>query len=343
MNLYTKDGWINYDIIKADKTPFILMLGGRGIGKTYAVLKDIVETDKRFLYMRRKKDTIDKLKLPMLNPFNELNNDTGKPIIIDSFGNGLAGFYHAELIDEVLKPVGEQVGIAVSLASFATLRGISGALFDLVVYDEAIPEKAERPFKGEEEAFLNAVESLNRNRELTGKSPLKFLILSNSNDLNAPILRALNCVGDLDKMIRTGKNHVVIHDGALSIYRYLDSPISAKKKQTALYKIANNEEFEAMALSNKFSPSNYENVEPRPLAEFNPLVSIGGITVYEHKSRPEYYVIPGHKAREVYTTYKQSLVSFRRNYFYLKTAYFSRIVYFSTAPAKIEFERVLDV
>ena len=341
MNLYTVDGWINYEIIKNDNAPFIVMLGGRGIGKTYAVLKDIAETNKKFLYMRRKKDTIDKLKMPMLNPFNALNNDGVCNVVTASLGGGIMGFYNAATNEE--KSQGDIIGMGVALATFATLRGVDGSIFDIVLYDEAIPEKTERPIKGEEEGFLNCVESLNRNREICGKPPLKFMILSNSNDLNAPILRALNCVDALDKMIRSGKNHILLHDGNLSIYRYLDSPISKKKKQTSLYKIAANEEFEQMALQNAFSPSNYENVVSRPLAEFKPLVSIGNITIFEHKAHAEYYVVRGIKSEKQFTFYKQSLTAFRREYWFLKTAYYNRIVFYATAPAKIEFEKAVEV
>jgi hypothetical protein len=95
-----------------------------------------------------------------------------------------------------------------------------------------------------------------------------------------------------------------------------------------------------MALSNEFSASNYENVQPRNLKEYRPLVSIGNVTVYESKGDLDYYVVGGVKAEKVYTLLPNSQKAFIRKYWYLKEAMLTQRVFYATAPVKIDFEKV---
>ena len=96
-----------------------------------------------------------------------------------------------------------------------------------------------------------------------------------------------------------------------------------------------------MALDNAFSGDSYEYVEPQQLAQYTALVTIGAITVHEHKSIPGvFYVTEGAKAPQQYTDTTGGRAAFRRAYFYLYDALLDRRVRYASAPVKVEFERM---
>ena len=97
-----------------------------------------------------------------------------------------------------------------------------------------------------------------------------------------------------------------------------------------------------MALDNKFSSANYENVKSCPLREYTPLVSVGGVTVYSHINNGTFYVVEGVKSPIVYTTLPNDMKAFKRAYIYLYDALLRRELYYSSAPVKVRFERVWE-
>lgn len=338
---YTKDGWINAAAVLDDPATFCICVGGRGIGKTFGILNEVLKREMRFIYLRRTQAQIDTIKLHELNPFKAVNDVTGSDIVAGALGKYMGGFWHS---DAEGKAVGEVVGIAVALSTVSNIRGMSAETdFDIVVFDEFIPERHERPIRAEDTAFLNCMETFNRNRELQNRPPMKVVLLSNSNDLDSPILDAIGALRPLDEMIRKRQSYRQLHGGALAIYRYLDSPVSERKKNTVLYRVSNNEDFSNMALSNEFSRANYENVVRRDLKQYRPLVSIGGMTVYEHKSERQFYIVDGVKCEVSYTLYPNSIKAFMRKFWYIKEAMLLEKVKYSSAPVKIAFEKIWRV
>lgn len=346
-SLYLPSGFVDHSLWVSDPAPFILALGGRGTGKTYGALLDVAAGRYgKIVYVRRNDTQLSAAKLPELNPFKRVNADTGSNLIFSSLGKNVSGIYHGEVKDGVLSPSGAPVGIGVPLSVFSNIRGVDGMDYQTIIFDEFIKEAHERPIKNEGDAFLNMVETLNRNRELPplNQAPMKCLLLANSNDLRSPILDALGVVDVIDSMIRRGQEHKTVRDGVLSIYLYQNSPVSAAKAKSALYRVANSRDFSEMALENKFSEANYERVQSRPLREYQPLVSIGDVTVYvSNADNDRYYVVDGIKASEQYSTYPLSLRAFRADYFYLWEALLDKRLYYSSASVKIRFERVWNL
>ena len=334
---YTDDGWINAADVLDNQATFCICVGGRGIGKTFGVLKEVLDRNLKFIYLRRTQSQIDTIKLKELNPFKAVNDIAGYDIVSGALGKYMGGFWHS---DEEGKATGEVVGMAVALSTVSNIRGMSTEDYDIVIFDEFIPEHHERPIRAEETAFLNCLETFNRNRELQDRKPMKVILLSNSNDLDSPILQAIGALRPLDEMIRKRQTYRQLYDGEVAIYRYLDSPITGKKKNTVLYKVSNNDDFSSMALENEFSKSNYENVGRCDMKQYQPLVSIGGLTVYEHKSDRHYYVVDGVKSDNYYTLYPNSVAAFMRRYWYIKEAMLLMKVTYQSAPVKIAFEKI---
>ena len=343
-SLYLDSGYVNARLWFDDPAPFIVALGGRGIGKTFGALSVFAEGAAdagKLVYMRRTQAQIDACKLPELNPFKSVNYVCGTNILLTAMGKYTAGIYNGKEVDGVLRPDGEPRGIGIALSVFSNIRGVDGLGYETVIYDEFIKESHERPIKNEGDAFLNCYETLNRNREIQGRKPLKMILLSNTNDLASPVLASMGLIEVIERMQRRGKERSTAAGGAVSIYLYQDSPISAAKKSTALYKLTNaGGDFAAMALDNAFSAANYEFVEQRPIAEYTPLVSVGNVTVYRHKTQRAFYVVRGVKAEQHYSTLPLNLKAFRHDHWYLYEALLNRELRYSSAAVKIEFESV---
>ena len=341
MNLYHDNGFINTELWRADKAPFIIAMGGRGTGKTYGALKDAASgLYGKFVYVRRTDTQIQAVKIPELNPFKRVNADFGFDLMFSPLGKLVAGIYHGSEVDGVLKPSGAPVGIGIALSVFSNIRGIDGMDYQTILFDEFIKERTERPIKNESDAFLNMYETLNRNRELIGATPLKCILMANSNDLRSPILDALGLIDIIEAMMRKGQQYKNCKDGTLSIYLYQDSPVSKAKKKTALYSVANNEDFSEMALANKFSRANFESVKTMSIKDFNPLVTIGDVTVFENiRGKDLFYVVDGIKSDNIYTTLPIDLKAFKSDYFFLYEAMLDKCLFYSSASVKIRFER----
>ena len=55
-----------------------IIIGGRGIGKTYGALDYLIRNKKRFIYMRNTKTQIAESASEFGNPFKRLNKDRGQ-------------------------------------------------------------------------------------------------------------------------------------------------------------------------------------------------------------------------------------------------------------------------
>lgn len=336
--LYTAAGWINAKLLIECNEPFVVALGGRGIGKSYSILKELYDTDTPFIYMRRTQTQLDAITVPQLNPYNQIAADNNLSIITSKISKHTAGFYKGiENKDGEIVPENIPFALGVALSTFASIRSLSAERYDVLFFDEIIPERHEHPIKEEGLAFANVLESLNRNRELQNRKPLKVIMVSNSNTINSQILNAFGLLDIVDSMNRNNQYFKSV-DSLVAVFRYIDSPISEQKKNSALYRVIRNRDFSDMAINNEFSQSDYENVQSKPLQEYTPLCSFGNVTVCRHKSKQEYYVIKGIKTPEHYDSLPLSKKAFNRKYYYVYGAMLDKLVYYQSAAVKIEIE-----
>ena len=52
--IYNADGWVNWDYIVNQGAAFTMVVGARGVGKTYGLMKYNIEHDRPFIYNRRR-------------------------------------------------------------------------------------------------------------------------------------------------------------------------------------------------------------------------------------------------------------------------------------------------
>lgn len=312
--IYTEDGWINWDYITDQKIPFVSVVGPRGTGKTYGLMKWMIENKLKFLYLRRLKSQLDQCGKPEGNPFKKLNTDFGYNINPYN-SSGTVSFRYGD-------KDGELAAVGVALSVVANLRGVDYSDFQYIIFDEFIASDGERPIKNEFYAFLNFYETVNRNRELAGADPVFCYMLGNANKLNNPYFTGWHFMRTAVKMIR-GKQMVWRSpENTRMVIMLLDSPISQRKADTALYKNAT-DDFLTMALDNAFK-TDETKIKSEPLKEFIHIVSIGEIGIYRHKTERRYYVSSTISQDLYYEPFGITLKMFQQDFYLLRVSYMTR-------------------
>ena len=282
MKIYLESGYVNIGGILAEGYPFNFIDGGRGTGKTYGALKTAREEERKFILLRRTETQVELITNPKFSIFNPLNADLGWNVYPIKIGPKSRGFAEGPEDDPNI------IGYTAALSTLSNMRGFDASDVELIIFDEFIPERHERPIKHEADALLNAYETINRNRELKGMPPVQLLCLANANDIANPVYESLNLIRIADKMEKRGQERWTDDKRGIQLIRLQHSAISQKKSGTALYKLTEGSAFASMALDNSFNV-NRQHVRPRPLNEYLPVCVIGELFVYRHKSESRLY------------------------------------------------------
>ena len=308
MGIYLDNGYLNINQILSYDLPFNFVVGGRGTGKTYGILKTAYIENKRFILMRRTQAQCDLINKPEFNPFKALNNDIGLNVLVKSISK-----YNAKIVEENDEEE-RLLGYTCALSTIANMRGFDASDVSLLIYDEFIPEKHERAIKNEGSAFLNAYETINRNREIKGEKPLQVICLANAFNIANPIFLELGLVGRCEKMKNAGQEIFMDKERGVLVVLLQRSKISKAKADTALYRLSSGS-YAEMALSNDFVYNNADNIKSMALKEFKLVCTVGEISIYKHKSKRLFYVsehrsgtAPTYKSDEV------NLQRYRKNY-----------------------------
>lgn len=348
--IYDDNGYLNYDYIISRGATYNFIVGGRGTGKTFGALKWVIDSGNKFIFMRRTQTQVDMIKNEDLNPFNALETVLGPrySFQVKSVNKSVSGIYPLEYNAEkqLKEPQSEPIGYIMALSTISNLRGfdVSTEKGLTIIYDEFIPEKHEKAMRSEGTAFLNAIETIARNRELIGLPPVKVLALANSNDLVNPIFIELKIVNIVERMIKTAGDQLgvyrVLPERDLAIFLLNKSPISEAKAKTSLYRLAGKSEFTDMAINNEFINENRAFIRSCNIKEYKPVVTVGELTVYVHKSQNNYYVTSYRTGSPpVYDAGPMDLKRFTRDYYFLWLAYMNKFILFESYLNQVLFER----
>lgn len=334
MKLYDSVGWVNWDYILEQPESIIAVVGSRGVGKTYGMMKKLLIEKRKFIYLRRLKSQLDQCGKIEGNPFKKLNTDLDLNILPFSSG-GVISFRSGS-------KTGDIVAVGVALSVVANVRGIDFSDYDYIVFDEFIASAGERPIKNEFSAFLNFYETVNRNRELEGKSAVKCVMLGNANTLLNPYFSNWHFLKIALRMI-AGKQMIYrTPDRSRMIILLIDSPISDRKRETALYQNASTD-FITMALDNAFR-TDETNIKSEPLTEYYHIVSVGELGIYKHKSERKYYVSSTQGKSPYYDSYGIGLKMFQMDYYMLRVSYMVRKnVWFESFELEVIFRELFGL
>lgn len=337
MKLFDDKGYPNIDAIIDNGESFNLATGGRGTGKTVSTLATFIRREIPFIWMRRTQKECDLIGHPEFSDITRYNEVFGMQCVVKKVTKNNS-------IVTINKDSDKPIAVTCSLAGLSGMRGINGRDKDWLFYDEFIPEKSTRKMTGEGDAFLNAFETLNRNRELEGDAPLKLMAHSNSNNLSNELYLALGVVINVENMIRKQKEFVRLTKRHLMLLSYHNSPISAAKKNTVLYEMLGEENsYYKMAINNEFSYNDFGNIKSCNIAEYKPLVGLGELCIYIHKHRQELYVTSHRTGTvEYFNCNTMGLKRFIRKYRWIWDAHINQIVFFENFLCQSLFERYLS-
>lgn len=350
MNIYTSEGWLDTkhidEVADRNNINFIVIVGKRQVGKTYGVLKLMLDDDRRFILMRRVRPELDMLCKDVNSPFEKIPCDglvkmrkeseytAAIEKIVESFNDDDEA--HEEKI---------RIGTGMTLTGAGNIRGFNGDIFSDLILDEFIPEEQVYKVRNEGDAFLNAYVTISGNRELEGRKPLKVWLLSNSNNLNSRILEALHITDVVEKMSLRGEESRILKNRGIMVLLPESKAVTEKRKKTALYKaIGGDSKFSKMAFENEFAYNDYTDVMIKPLQEYNPIITIGRITIHLHKNEKTLYVTDKvkYKPRHQFTDSDTHINTFNRKFPEVKAAYLRGKVYFQDMRIKNYFLDIID-
>lgn len=345
--LYLDNGYLNFEYLYNRPEPNIFCWGGRGTGKTYGVLEYCVERGIPFLYLRRTAKQTRACGRDVMNPFKVLNRDKGWN-------------YHATLEEDFATFVdcdrqskngkwlrtngAEPVGYGVGLQTMASLRSISLDEVDVMLLDEFVPELHERKIKFIGEAHKNAIETIQRNRELQGRPPVKCISFTNANTQRSDIIMEWGLLEETHKLFDSNEwIRPNLKNGQVCLIRLVDSPISKLKAETSLYKATAGTSFAKMAIDNEFAYDEPSRTGSINLKACKPICAVGEIAIYERKDTDGIYVTT-HKqgTMQTYGMSGASLERFRRRENYLWSYYMDNLITFETYPCEMMFLEYFD-
>lgn len=338
MKMYMQNGYLNMKEILYSPYTFIFAVGARGIGKSYNTWETLMEraerTGKKFIYLRITEDEIDTVCTAESNPIDDIKKYKGrtefKPV-----NKHMKGIY---LDGDKL------VGITASLRTFAKVRGMSFKEYDFIFLDEFIREAHQNKLKHLGEALKQLYETVNRNRELEGEQAVKLAALSNALDFNNDILIEFNIIEALRSMKKSGQEfHFSPLQSLLVIYPQ-KSPISRKKKETALYKLEGGS-FSKMALDNEFREYFEGNVGSQNLKGFKPMYIFGNLCFYRSVNADRrWYVTETRKGNflEEYNDTHYERIQFLKRHIILHDLYFNGKMTFETAKLELQFTNLIE-
>ena len=318
MKVYDKNGYLNIEGLLSQSFTFNFFIGGRGTGKTYGILKYILMYNKKVFFIRRTQAQADIISKPEFNPFRPIS----KEVEVKSESKYHSAFYIEDRC----------IGYCAGLSTFSKIRGFDASDIDIIFYDEFIPELHESRMRHEADALLNAYETINRNRELQGREPVKLVCAANSNRIDNVILQRFGLLVPLQKMIKSGAEVWCDRKKSIQLVYLSVSPISESKKQTALYTAVNSDEFKDMSVGNRFAELP-EHVVSRNLSEYRIMLKIGDLGVYVRRSGELGFYVRQTKetAKKEYGTGEQE-----RQRFLLENPFITRW----QAAGMIEFENL---
>lgn len=259
-----------------------IIIGGRGIGKTYSALSFMLEQDAPFIYLRNTAVQMDESCSLFGNPFKRLNKDLDKNVIMESEKKHY-------LIWDKTEEEKRLIGYGAALSTFGNLRGVDLSDVEYVVFDEFIERR--RLAFDQFQSFAGFYETVNRNRELQGEAPLKVIMLSNSQTLKNDILAAYGLTQRIVNMINNGETTYLTPDIFLELPR---SEISEAKRNTSNYRLITGTAAAREALENEFTADSFRNIQKMPKNEMLPVCMVqterGTAAVWKHKSQNLRYV-----------------------------------------------------
>lgn len=317
-----------YEIVSQSDYFFYLFIGGRGIGKTYSMLKNSYLNNEYILYLRRTQTELENTVNEINNPYRAININEGLNISVKAAGDNMVILSTEEDNDKI-------IGVCCALSTAGKTRSMDFSQVTMIIFDEFINTSPINNLKREDELLFNLIETVSRNRELEGKEPVKIVLLSNANTLDSGIIRSLKLADEISKM--KIENRKLYTDEERGIYLELldNKKVKDLKMKTRLYRLTKGTSFYDMALENEFTSDYFGDVKKINYNELQPVVEYDHIYFYRHKSKDIMFATRRKANCEHYD--KNTLQAFKRTYGYMMDYYISSgLMFYADYNIKLE-------
>lgn len=328
INLYdmSNRGYFDAKSVIESNHIFTWVIGGRGIGKTYSVLKYLIENNITFMLLRRTQNESDLQAVEMTSSLTKILSRCKDEYKFSKLG---------DKVGMIEWDAGRCYTCA--LSTFANIRGVNFDDVKYIVFDEFIKEPHIRKIHAEGLAFENLVESVNRNRDIDGGEPVHIIGLANAMDIANEIFIQYDLVEIAEEMMSNGIEQSILGDTLIVVAQ--NSPISKAKEETKLYKNSS-EEFASLSIKNKFILNDFSYIKKQNLKNYKIVLNVGNLYLYQSKSNYEFYVsFSKAKTKKVYGTNLTDLERFRRAEWRYYVRYLDGYVKFESYKACSLFEK----
>ena len=235
------DFYYNYDRIVSYNALLNLLIGERGVGKTYGasklVVKDFLKRKRQFVYLRRYKTELSK---SMKKFFTELIKKEEFP---DSTLEVKGNTFYIN---------GEIAGYGMTLSTAQQLKSSNFSDVYYIIFDEFLIETGQGHYlKNEVFSFLGLIETIARMRDI------KVFMLANAvTEINPYFLF-------FDLHLPYNNDIKLYKDGTILLQYMKNEAYREAKKQTRFGKLIANTEYEDYAVNNKFTDNNKYFIEKK--------------------------------------------------------------------------------
>lgn len=223
----------NFNHVYSFNSQIIIIIGGRGIGKTYGTkkkfIKDFIFKDKKFVWVRDSESACDELRAN--------NGDRFFADVRHEFGESFTG----TIKNEVITINGKFAGYLMPLSTYYKYKGNSYAEIKNICFDEFMPEQSQIIRSNRTVQFVNTVETIGRLRK-----DYRIVLLANALNRGDEILNLFNFnIKDYGYYINREKS-CVLH------YCENDAKFDAARADSISGKILKNTVYEQNIAYNKF-------------------------------------------------------------------------------------------
>ena len=218
-----------------------ILIGERGVGKTYGasklVVKQALKNGYEFAYIRRYKTELKKSVPKFFKALIE--NEEFKDHTLYSKGDT---FY----LDDV------PIGYAMTLSTAQSLKGTNFSKVKFIIFDEFIIEKGQQHYlPNEVENFLGLVETIARMRDV------KIFMLANAVSTVNPYFLFFDITLPYNNDIKTFK------DGLILVQYMKNEEYRQAKRESNFGKLVSGTDYESYAIDNQFRLDNKNFIEKK--------------------------------------------------------------------------------
>lgn len=233
--------YYNYDRIISYDALLNILIGERGVGKTYGasklVVKDFIKKHRQFVYLRRYKTELSKSSKKF---FSELIKN-------DEFPN-----HHLEVRGSTFVIDEEIAGYSMTLSTAQQLKGTNFTGVHYIIFDEFLIEEGQGHYlKNEVLSFLGLIESVARMHDI------KVFMLANAvSEINPYFLF-------FDLTLPYNNDIKLFKDGLILLQYMKNEAYRQAKKETKFGRLISGTEYEDYAVNNKFYDENNTFIEKK--------------------------------------------------------------------------------